>query len=180
MSILEQKGKHVFRMLRQRGVGVIKALVLIPVMLMLVIALVFAFYEGRKAYFDYRVQEMCEKDGGAKIFEKILLNRDDAKARGLLVGNTLVIPTRSSANQSSIYYIDYESSDVRSKSPRVFRARTTIVRTQDERVIAEMITYSRVGGDFPTFAHPSSAGCNDADSVLTKFRTAVQIKEEMQ
>ncbi len=165
---------------KQNGAGVIKGLLTIPLVLLLILALVIAFYEGRKAYWDYQVQQMCEEDGGTVIYEKVLLDRMDAEAKGLMDGNDMVIPSYTDAGSTMGYYIDYESTDIRPTSPRVFRARTTIVRMIDNKTIAEMIVYSRVGGDSPTYAHPSSVSCRDADNALLEFRTAVQIKEKMQ
>lgn len=165
---------------RQRGAGVIKTLLLIPVALVLLVMLVLAFYEGRKAYWDYRVREMCERDGGTRIIDKVLIDRNDAKDEGLLIGDSVVIPSHREAKPNASYYIVYESEDLRKHHPRVFRSLTSVVRAEDKKVIAEMIIYSRVGGDFPTFAHPSSTSCRDANSELIKFRSAVQIKGEMQ
>lgn len=162
-----------------RGVTVVKLLLSILGGLVLLLLLSIGFFEGRKAYWDYRVREMCEKDGGTRIFERVLMDRQEAKANGLLVGTTIVIPSRSDPWSLTSYYIGYESADIRSGAPRVFRARTTVVRAKDMKVLAEMVSYSRVGGDFPTFAHPSAISCHDADRALLKFRSAVQIKEKM-
>lgn len=49
---------------RMRGVSVLKILLFIPLTLVLILLLALAFFEGRKAYWDYRVREMCAKDGG--------------------------------------------------------------------------------------------------------------------
>lgn len=163
---------------RMHGAGSIKTLLLIPVGLVLLLLLAVAFFEGRKAYWDYRVREMCEKDGGTHVFEQVLITRQDAQANGLLVGNDVVIPSRPDPHSMKSYYIDYESTYLRTGAPSVFRARTAVVRARDMKIMAEMIGYTRVGGDAPTFAHPSSMSCPDADQALIEFRTAVQIKEE--
>lgn len=162
-------------MSRQRGGVVIKVLFFIP----LLVLLVFGFYEGRKAYWDYQVKEMCEKDGGTRIIENIFMSRSEAESSGLMVVDTFVIPSRSDSKIPANYYIDYESTDIRVADPRVFRSRTILVRAIDEKVLAEMISYSRSGGDFPTFAHSSSVSCYDADDALLKFRATIKIKEEM-
>ena len=161
-----------------RGASVIKMLLVIPVALVLLLALVFAFFEGRKAYWDYRVREMCARDGGTHVSEQVSISKQEALLSGILVGNDLVIPSRTEEKMTSGYYIEYESSNIRLESPRVFRAQSTVVRARDRKILAEMITYFRVGGDFPSFAHPSTKTCSDADRALNQFRATIRIEKE--
>jgi hypothetical protein len=160
------------------GAGLVKTMLLLLAALAVLLLLAIGFFEGRKAYWDFQVKGMCEKDGGTRIYEYAHITRQAAQENGLLIGSELVIPPRPKQPSSSDYYIDYESDYLKTGAPSVFRARTTVVRARDMKVLAEMISYSRVGGDFPTFAHPSSMGCNDADIALMQFRTAISIKEE--
>lgn len=162
-----------------RGASLVKKLLLMPVALLVLLLLAIGFFEGRKAYWDYRVREMCEKDGGTRIHEHELLTRQEAQENSLLIGGVLVIPPRPEQPSNSGYYIDYESAYLRTGAPNVFRSRSTVVRARDRKVLAEMISYSRVGGDFPTFAHPSAKSCSEANAALTQFRTTISIKEEM-
>lgn len=46
------------------GLGLIGWIVAVPLGLISLLILVIGFYEGRKAYWDSKVREMCEKDGG--------------------------------------------------------------------------------------------------------------------
>lgn len=55
---------------RMLGLGIVKAT--LSVLLLLIVALG-AFFEGRKAYLDYQVRELCAKDGGVKVYEVIHL-----------------------------------------------------------------------------------------------------------
>ena len=80
---------------RERGASVIRVLALILLAFEVVHALVFAFYEGRKGYWDHRVQQMCEEDGGTRIFERVDLSREEAKTAGIWVRNALLIPPHS-------------------------------------------------------------------------------------
>lgn len=162
-----------------RGIGLVKAVLLIPAVLLAMLLLAVGFFEGRKAYWDYRVQEMCVKDGGTRIHEHELLTRLEAQENGLLIGDMLVIPPRPEPLLNNGYYIDYESVYLRTGAPSVFRSRSTVVRARDRKVLAEMISYSRVGGDFPTFARPSAMSCSEANTAITQFRTTIRIKGEM-
>jgi hypothetical protein len=53
-----------------RGAGFVKVLLIIPGVLILLVLLAMGFFEGRKAYWDYQVRGMCEKDGGVKVYER--------------------------------------------------------------------------------------------------------------
>jgi len=39
---------------------------MIPVLIIVVLILAKGFFEGRKAYWDHKVRQMCEIDGGNK------------------------------------------------------------------------------------------------------------------
>ncbi|MEO1768095.1 hypothetical protein, partial [Thiobacter aerophilum] len=47
-----------------RGSSLVKKLLFIPLAFVVLLLLAISFFEGRKAYWDYQVRKMCEKDGG--------------------------------------------------------------------------------------------------------------------
>jgi Tfp pilus assembly protein PilV len=47
----------------QQGFGLVKVLISIPLVLIGLVILAFAYTELNKAYWDYRVKELCEKEG---------------------------------------------------------------------------------------------------------------------
>ena len=49
--------------------------------------------------------------------------------------------------------------DIETGSPTIKRFHFKVVRSVDQKVLGESISYSRIGGDLPTFAHPSSYIC---------------------
>ncbi|MBK9667618.1 MAG: hypothetical protein IPO61_18090 [Gammaproteobacteria bacterium] len=56
------------------GVGkAIKWILLLPLILA---GLGIAYCEANKAYWDHRVRELCKKDGGVTVFERVLLMRE--------------------------------------------------------------------------------------------------------
>ena len=141
-----------------RGASAIKMLLLIPVAIFLFLAIAYAFFEGRKAYWDYRVREMCEKDGGVKvnkILEVDLQTYDSLKNQF----GKIDIPRKEDARSiAAVVVHSYEDIYIRQGNPEVRRSRISVSRTNDGEVIATSTTYSRVGGDLVAL-HPSYFSC---------------------
>lgn len=53
---------------------------MIPVALISLLVLAIGFYEGRKAYWDSKVREMCAKDGGVQIINKLRVSTEEILA----------------------------------------------------------------------------------------------------
>ncbi|WP_027469507.1 hypothetical protein [Deefgea rivuli] len=153
-----------------------KNLLFFPLVLIALLLLTLGFFEGRKAYWDNRVQKMCNKDGGTTVFEHVTISRDDALNGGLMRGDLFAIP--AGKNEKTIFYVNFESKNIRDSDPLIFRSETSIVRVKDSKIIAMMIGYARVGGDFPSFSHPTHQSCRERSKALINFDKAVQIKEE--
>lgn len=143
-----------FKMSRQRGACVIKVLVLILLGLVILVALVLAFYEGRKAYWDYRVGAMCEQDGGVRIYEVADLPKKYVSHDG-----QIRIPFEVHATENDEYFIRRKRTPIVNEHISVGKHQTQLIRSEDGKVLGELTTYGRGGGDFPTFAHPSSILC---------------------
>lgn len=152
----------------------IRFILIPPLLLIAFLLLMLGFFEGRKAYWDYRVQEMCKKDGGTKVFEYVTISRDDALKQGLMRGNLFVIPT--SKKDNSNFYIKNSTQEIHKVEPRILRFETKIIRIKDDKVIAKRVLYGRIGGDFPTFSHPTYQTCFNEKKALMDFRSAVQLE----
>lgn len=148
-----------------RGVGLIKSLLLIPGVLVLLLLLAVAFFEGRKAYWDYQVREICKKDGGTKVFERVAIPHKYIDKDGFIQ-----IPAKPSipdkplhfeARTTDLFYYEMIDEPIVSGSLAVGKHTFNVVRASDRKILATMIVYSRSGGDFPAFAHPSSFSCPD-------------------
>ncbi|MDZ7805104.1 hypothetical protein [Thiohalophilus sp.] len=58
------------------GFSAIKVVIGFFIAIIVIAISIVVFYEGRKAYWDYRVQEMCEEEGGVKVYESIYLPKN--------------------------------------------------------------------------------------------------------
>ena len=137
---------------KQHGGIAVKVMLSIP----LILVLVFAFYEGRKAYWDYQVKEMCEKDGGFKIYENIELPHDKFNKWGQ---PNFYRPADDENALGSEYIFLSEIHYYRKGNPQVARYHIQVVRRNDGKVLGESISYGRGGGDIPTPSYGSSFHC---------------------
>jgi hypothetical protein len=144
-----------------RGASTVKLFVLILVVLILLLILVVGFFEGRKAYWDYRVREMCAEDGGVKTNE--ILDVDESTYESLKNKfGQIDIPSKGDPRSvGSIAFHSYKDVYIRRSDPEVRRSELAVTRASSGAVVATSTTYSRVGGDL--FAlHPSYFACPSA------------------
>lgn len=127
-------GRHVFRII--------------------VCACVLAGCMREKDRLDEEVRTLCAKDGGIKVFEKVLLpaNRFDTYGE-------IRVPSRDLAKASDDFFYEWDMTYYRKGNPSMWRNHFRLVRRVDGKVLGEGITYSRVGGDFPGPWQDSSFGC---------------------
>jgi|KBSSwiStaDraftv2_1062776.scaffolds.fasta_scaffold12150_3 hypothetical protein len=129
--------------MRSRPFALVIAVVSVPVLLAV-------FYEGRKAYWDMQVKEMCEKDGGAKVFESVAMSAEDFKRLG---GdeNGLPIPFAEDQQKKDFpYYREISQTQIRGGSPTVSRLEMRVRRRSDGKELGRSVHYIRSGGDIPT------------------------------
>jgi hypothetical protein len=159
----------------QNGTGLFMLLLYVFLAMFVVLLLVFGFYEGRKAYWDYKVSEMCVSDGGLEVYEIVYLSNDEFVRLGEGGGvKGIAIPSEMSPNVNSPYYQRMSIDLLNKWNPVVSRRCTEYFRRSDDRLLARYTYYSRVGGDFPTWAHDSTFGCKQPDLIEEKI---FQVKE---
>jgi len=129
---------------------------------------------GRQAYWDEKVKEMCAKDGGVTVYERVKLTESEFRRLGGN-GGTVPVPTRRSANPNSPYVADTKITKIREANPEVYRRETEIIRLVDGKVLSRQVTYGRIGGDLPSPAHQSSYGCSDVGLRLDVERQTFEI-----
>ena len=153
----------------QLGFSTLGWLFAVPLFFMAFLMLILIFYEGRKAYWDAQVREMCAKDGGVKIFEQLRVSPMDITFLGRLDGK-ISVPSKESASSNAPAYSEFKIKDIREGSPRVWRSESTIRRRKDQVIVAQWVTYTRAGGDFPSPAHDSSFTCPDLKTITNDLQ----------
>jgi len=157
-----------------RGASLVKNMLLLLAALVALLLLAIGFFEGRKAYWDYRVKEMCEKDGGGKVYERVPLPQKYVDADGFIR-----IPSRGKAGSNDLFSYSVETRKIKEGNLSVYRYHITVVRHTDSVILGESVVYGRSGGDFPTFAYPSRFVCpeNQGESQLI---SAIFIRNNIQ
>ncbi|OUS17010.1 hypothetical protein A9Q88_06060 [Gammaproteobacteria bacterium 50_400_T64] len=161
---------------KQYGVSVIKFIALTPLILIGLVVLAFIFTLLNKAYWDYRVEKMCEKDGGVTVYEIINLPK---KSELISFSGNVIIPNQGESNSSDPYYIAFSETIVKNRFPQVRRTETKIIRSIDLRLLSLRVSYSRGGGDFPTgIAAPSSFSCRSLKNINSRLiKSTFSVKE---
>lgn len=105
---------------------------------------------------DNKVLELCKKDGGVKVYEKVELDRDllDKKGR-------ISIPHKKNGPLGSKYYYEYSQSYVKQDNPKITRFNYRVIRSSDKKILGESISYTRSGGGLPGPWHGSKFTCPD-------------------
>lgn len=133
-------------------------------LLSLVIAGCAGYVPGGKAYWDDKVRELCAKDGGVVVYEKVLLSREEYQKLGGVQG-TIPIPEEPQAGGAP-YFARTSRQELHPAKPRVFRYQSDIIRRADSKVLGRFISYSRVGGGIPTgLGHDSVFSCRDVPNI---------------
>ncbi|KKK63765.1 hypothetical protein LCGC14_2990990, partial [marine sediment metagenome] len=151
----------------QRGFGYVKVLVSIPLLLIGLMALVFAYTELNKAYWDYRVKGLCEKDGGVTVFETVELTKEEYEMYGGIKG-VIPVPSETASYAAKHEYLSsYKKQLIRDSNPSIYRWVGTVYRVSDKKTLGKVVGYHRGGGDFPTIiSHPTGFDCKDINIKL--------------
>ena len=115
---------------------------------------------------DEEVRQLCAKDGGIKIHERVGLTADRFDESGFI--NFYHRMSKDPLGPEYIFEsrIDY----YRRGNPEMWRNYHRVIRRFDGKVLGESVTYSRRGGDLPGPWHESSFGCpaHTGDATLLK------------
>lgn len=110
--------------------------------------LYFAYCELSKAYWDSRVAELCEKDGGVTVFERVELTQEEYIRNGGKNGFIAAPSEKSPISYKRDYFSKSETIFI-NKNPIVRRSESTIYRRLDMKELGKIVIYGRSGGDFP-------------------------------
>ena len=114
--------------------------------------------EARKAYYDWQVRELCDRDGGVTIYERVRLSSDQAASLSV-DGRILSIPLQRDKRPDQSFYREEVSKQIRAANPEIVRSESRLIRASDQKVLGRRVVYWRRGGDFPSPAHESSFSC---------------------
>lgn len=111
---------------------------------------------------DRQMEELCEKDGGVKVYETVTLPPEMFDQWGDPFPGWR---GRKPEDRLGPDYL-YEKETTHIKRGDAFKGegelRRTVVRIyrrSDRKLMGEAVAYGRSGGDFIPFAHPSSKHC---------------------
>lgn len=160
---------------KQNRIGLAGWFVSIPLALIGILILVVIFFEGRKVYWDNKVRELCEKDGGITVYETVQLNEDEYRQYINQFGK-LSIPREDEAPDNVQYVYDDKRDFIHQNNPTVRRYEFIIKRRSDNKTLGKRISYSRVGGDF--FALDSSSSFRCPEKVESLFKVVMKKNKE--
>lgn len=143
---------------------------LIVSLLLLALSACAGYVPGRQSYWDAQVREMCAKDGGVQIIEKLRISKSDIDLLGTTDGK-ISVSIKELANPRAPAYAVNRMTVIRDGNPSVWRSEWDIVRRTDQVVVARWVAYSRSGGDIPTgLAHDSRFTCPDLKEITTDLQ----------
>jgi len=138
-----------------------------------------AFCEVNKAYWDHRVKELCEKDGGVTIYKKVVISKDNYPNMKFTSAGQPILPFKSRATGKDPFYRSTTNDSIHKGYLllEVRRHEQSIVRALDKKILSKSVHYFRRGGDFPTgIMHPSSYGCKSNEKELSEYESVITVE----
>jgi hypothetical protein len=94
------------------------------------------------ADWDAKVKELCQKDGGVIVYERVQISKEEARHVTGPAGG-LVVAREDAANASNPYVSRNMRTTLNDGNPTVFKSETVIVRTKDGKVLSRLTYYGR-------------------------------------
>ena len=119
-----------------------------------VLASWYGYVNHRRNYWDDRVREMCAKDGGIKVFERVALS----DKRYLGADGSIRIPSKLDRmpgygplplepKSDDLFYKQIETTIIRRDNPNVVRDDVRVFRSSDGKLLGQATYFGRHGGD---------------------------------
>jgi hypothetical protein len=140
------------------GFGILGWLLVIPLGLIALVILFAIIVEGRKAYWDGKVKELCEREDRIKVFHPVELDAEEYEKllnkRGQidLRAERLARPEDTFVYTTVTEYIVSGGGGSLQVRKYVYR----ILKRPEGVVLSEAVSFSRVAGDFLAIDHSSS------------------------
>lgn len=137
------------------------------------------FWPSEKDHLNTQMAELCKKDGGVKIYEKVKFPADIFDSSGLLKNKPVKEGSDYVRELGPDYKLVSKSETIKNGEPTkngiLLRSHEYIKRLSDGKIMAEVVQYARGGGDRWFAGMPSSDICPDMPINLIESAT---IKEE--
>lgn len=122
-----------------------------------------------QAYWDAKVKELCEKDGGITVYEKIRLRTEELMELSDYFG-AIRAPVEKYIKPYDVLFSERSVTVLNKENPIFKKMETRIFRRSDRKLLGSEITYGRMGLDVQDgYGHSSSYGCGDIDGFLTNI-----------
>ena len=132
-----------------------------------------------QVYWDAKVKDLCEKDGGITVYKKVEISRKDHPEWEYAANGELKVPLEQYCENTCDFYISKTEQVYLSRNPEVWRSSSKLIRAEDKVVIAQSVNYARIGGDLVTVDHPSGYSCVEVGSFRSQsLSSAINIKGE--
>jgi hypothetical protein len=128
------------------------------------------WFPGRQAYWDAQIKQMCAKDGGLTVYERVPISRAEVSRHVLptTADGRLGFTIKDLAHPDAPVYSVESVTILRDWGPSVSRTEAVIIRRADQVVVGKWVRYSRSGGDMPTgFSEGTSFICPDLQQVTS-------------
>lgn len=130
--------------------------------------------EVHKAYYDWQVRKLCEKDGGVRVYERLSVSTETFASRGG-DGGVMSLPDESERQRDVSAFQRVSSKVIKSGYVSIVRYETQVVRWSDSKVMGRLVIYSRSGGDFPfTASAPSYYQCPEGNNDVVRQVLEIQ------
>jgi hypothetical protein len=130
---------------------------------------------GQQAYWDAKVRQMCEFDGGVKVLEQIVVSPLQAKALPK-IGNFLAVVPEAQAKVEQPAFSRLKQTQLHQGNPSVVRYEQQIIRRVDERVVAVAVSYARGGGDVLPLDHATVFWCPSRQEIYERLDTVYRVE----
>lgn len=133
------------------------------------------YVPGKQSYWDAKVEDMCKADGGMTTYEQVLISQEDYRRFNGSAG-VIFISDERSMRPGYPFASRTTEQVLNDDNPRVVRRETYYFRRSDRKVLAKAVEYSRVGGDVPSFGHPSMFYCPSSKAQMAALRMVFKLQ----
>ena len=133
---------------------------------------------------DRQMEALCKKDGGVRVHETVELPKNQFNDLGSPFSKEYAQAKRQEDRLGSDYRFVtkrqvLKDGDALKGQGELRRVIEQIFRRSDNKLLGDLITYHRSGGDFIAFPHPTSDSCPRQQNTMTLIKSVfVQSKEK--